>query len=59
MRVKTENGNPSRTIPSAIVKDVRDLNAFGWSQKAIAEKHNINPKTVSDICRRKTYKDVP
>lgn len=60
LRVNTEAMSiVRRGISDETVKEVRDLRAKGWANRALAEKFGIHKNTITDICSRKTYKDVP
>lgn len=54
----TGTAHPNAKVNEAVVRSIRRLRAQGLSLAAIAQRHDLNPSTVHDIVRRKTWRDV-
>jgi hypothetical protein len=50
--------HPNAKVNEAVVRSIRRLRQQGLSLKAIAERHDLDPSTVHDIVRRRTWKEV-
>jgi hypothetical protein len=58
-RLASNNKTMARSVPDDIVRAIRDIRIKeGRSYREIAALYRINIRMVSDICTRKTYKDV-
>ena len=50
--------HPKTKLTEADVLVMRDMRTNGWMVKDIAVKFDMNPKAVSAICNRRTWKHV-
>ena len=50
--------HPASKVTEDAVRLIRAAKNEGWSLSFLAERYNINQATVSNICRRKTWRHV-